>query len=95
MLDSLKKKMLNKGMELMASPAVGKLMQNEKVGVVLEKAMTVPFKVSGAVASHKERLVSMFDLATQDDVDEIKRTVSRMEGVLNKMKKESKKSSPK
>ncbi|MCP4601358.1 MAG: hypothetical protein GY847_12680 [Proteobacteria bacterium] len=90
MLDSLKAKMMTKGIQLLQSPAMGKLMENEKVGVVIEKAMTVPFKVSGVVTSQKERLVALFDLATQDDMDDIKRTVSRMEGVLRDIKKESK-----
>ncbi len=89
MLDSLKQKMMSKGMELMQSPAVGKMMESEKVGVVIEKAMTVPFKVSGALMSQKERLVALFDLATQEDIDDVKRAVSRVEGVLRDIKKES------
>ncbi len=89
MMSSLKEMMMSKGMKLMQSPAVGKMMESEKMGVVIEKAMTVPFKVSGALMSQKERLVALFDLATQDDVDEVKRAVSRMEGVLRDIKKES------
>ncbi|MCP4674304.1 MAG: hypothetical protein GY854_02060 [Deltaproteobacteria bacterium] len=89
MLDSLKQKMMIKGMELMQSPAVGKMMESEKVGVVIEKAMTVPFKVSGALMSQKERLVALFDLATQEDIDDVKRAVTRVEGVLRDIKKES------
>jgi hypothetical protein len=89
MMDTIKQKMMAKGMELLQSPAVGKLMESEKVGVVIEKAMTVPFKVSGALMGQKERLVALLDLATQEDVDEIKRAVSRMEGVLRDIKKES------
>lgn len=86
MADSFKEKMMGKGMQLLQSPAVGKLMENEKVGLVIEKAMSVPFKVSGAFMSQKERLVSLLDLATQDDVDELKRAMSRMEGVLKEIK---------
>ena len=89
MLDSLKQKMMSKGMELMQSPAVGKMMESEKVGVIIEKAMTVPFKVSGALMSQKERLVALFDLATQEDIDDVKRAVTRVEGVLRDIKKES------
>lgn len=88
-MSSLKEKMVSKGMGMMQSSTVSKLMESEKVGVVIEKAMNVPFKVSGVIMSQKERLVALLDLATQQDVDEIKRAVSRMEGVLRDIKKES------
>ena len=88
-MNSLKEKVISKGMGVMQSPTVAKMMESEKVGNVIEKAMTVPFKVSGAIMSQKERLVALFDLATQQDVDEIKRAMSRMEGVLRDIKKES------
>ena len=90
MRDVIKKVVMDKGMELLQSEAVAKLMESEKVGVVIEKAMSVPFKVSGAVMSQKERLVALFDLATQEDVDDIKRAMTKMEGVLKEIKKESK-----
>jgi hypothetical protein len=90
MRDFLKKAVMDKGMELLQSEAVGKLMESEKVGIVIEKAMSVPFKVSGAIMSQKERLVALFDLATQEDVDDIKRAMTKMEGVLKEIKKESK-----
>ena len=88
-MNSLKEKVISKGMGVIQSPAVAKMMESEKVGTVIEKAMTVPFKVSGAIMSQKERLVALFDLATQQDVDEIKRAMSRMEGVLRDIRKES------
>jgi hypothetical protein len=89
MLSSFKEKMMSKGMALLQSPAVGKLMESEKVGFVVEKAMAIPFKMSGLLMSQKERLVALLDLATQQDVDELKRAVSRMEGVLKEIKDES------
>ena len=85
----IKEKVMAKGMGLLQSPAVTKLMESEKVGFVIEKAMSVPFKVSAALTSQKERLVALLDLATQEDIDEVKRAMSRMEGVLKDIKKES------
>ena len=57
--------------------------------MVIEKAMTVPFKISNAVTAKKEKLVQMFDLATQEDVDELRRAVTRVEDVLKDIKEES------
>ena len=89
MINMLKDKVMTKGMDLLQSQAVTKLMESEKVGFVIEKAMSVPFKVSAALMSHKEKLVALLDLATQEDIDEVKRAMSRMEGVLKDIKKES------
>ncbi len=90
MLSNFKDKVVNKGMSLMQSPAIGKLMESEKFGAVVERAMAVPFKVSNAVTTQKERLVALFDLATQQDLDDIRRGMSRMEGVLKDIKRDSK-----
>ncbi len=89
MAKTLKEKMLTKGLQLMQSPTVGKIMANEKVGMALHKAMNVPLKVSGAMITQKERFVALFDLATQQDVDEMRRALMRVEDVLRDIKVES------
>jgi hypothetical protein len=89
MIDMLKKMAVEKGMTLMKSPVVAKIMASETAGVVIEKAMTVPFKISNVVTKQKEKLVEMFDLATQEDMDDLRRAMSRMESTLSKMKSTS------
>ena len=89
MFSSLKEKMVAKGLSVFQSPAITRLMENEKVGVLVEKGMTLPFKISTAMMAQKGRLVALFDLATQDDVDEVKRAVARMESVLKDIRQES------
>jgi len=89
MLSDIKTKLMNKGLKLMQSPAVGKIMESEQFGTVVEKAMSMPFKVSNAVMSQKEKVVALLDLATQQDLDEIRRGITRMETVLKDFKKDS------
>ena len=89
MIDSVKEKLLAKGIELLQSPAVAKLMESEKVGTILEKAMTFPIKMSDSFRTHKERLTSLLELATQQDLDDLKRAVSRMESLLKELKDDS------
>jgi polyhydroxyalkanoate synthesis regulator phasin len=86
MIKIIKKMAVEKGKALLQSEAVSKILASEKMGTVIEKAMTVPFKISTAVAHQKEKLVEMFDLATQEDMDELRRTVSRMEEELSSLK---------
>ncbi len=89
MYDFVKKTMINKGMELLQSQAVVKLMESEQVGIVIEKAMSVPFKVSSTLMAQRERLVALLDLPTQEDMDDLKRAMTKMEGVLKEIKTES------
>jgi len=89
MIDAVKEKLLAKGIEMLQSPAMAKLMESEKVGTLLEKAMTFPIKMSDHFRTHKERVTSLLELATQQDLDDLKRAVSRMEGLLKDLKNES------
>jgi hypothetical protein len=89
MIDAVKDKLLATGVELMKSPMFAKLMESEKVGLVMEKALTLPIKASETFRSQKERLTSLFELATQQDLDDLKRAVSRMEELLHDIRRES------
>jgi len=89
MIDAVKDKLLATGVELMKSPMVARLMESEKVGIVMEKALTLPIKASEAFRSQKERLTSLFELATQQDLDDLKRAVSRLEELLRDLKRDS------
>ncbi len=74
----------------MQSDTVEKLMESEQFGVVMEKAMAIPFKFTNMAMSGKERLVALLDLATQEDIDEVKRAMARIEGTLKEGDTESK-----
>ena len=89
MIDMVKEKLVSHGMKLMQSPAVTKLMESEKMGALLEKAMSVPIKLSEGFRAKRERLTSLFELATQADLDEVKRSISRMEDLLHEIKSTS------
>lgn len=89
MLNDLKEKAIAKGMSLLSSPMVTKAMESEKVGIVLEKAMSLPIKVSDEIRTKKEKITSFMELATQADLDDIKRAVARVEDELNAMKNDS------
>ena len=89
MIQAVKEKLLSGGMAIMQHPAVGKLMESELLGTVVEKAISIPVKISGAIDTHRERLSALLDLATQKDVDELKMTISRIEDALRDIKKRS------
>ena len=89
MADSLKKKLTEKAAQFMQSGTVEKLVESEQFGIVMEKAMAIPFKFTNMAMSGKERLVALLDLATQEDIDEVKRAMARLEGNLKGSDNES------
>ena len=89
MIGNLKEMAISKGMKLLNSPVVAKAMESEQVGTIIEKAMTLPLKVSETIRTRKEQLTSFMEIATQADLDEVKRTLSRVEDELNVMKSKS------
>ncbi len=82
MIKMIKSMAMDQCKAVMQSETVSKILASEQVGSVIEKAMTVPFKISEAVATKKEKLVEMFDLATKADMDELRRSMSQMEETL-------------
>ncbi len=86
MLKVLKTMAVEKGKALLQSPTVSKILASEQMGVVIEKAMTVPFKISNAVNNKKEKLVGLLDLATQEDMDELRRMISKLEDTVSSIK---------
>lgn len=89
MIGTLKEKLIAKGAELMQHPAFTRVMESEKMAALLEKALSVPVKVSGAMQTHKERVTALFELASQQDVEELKLSISRLEDLLRDLRKES------
>ncbi len=89
MIDAIKEVVISKGMAALQSPVVAKLMESEKMGVVLEKAMSLPVMVSDGMRGHRDKLMDLLELAKQEDLDDVKRSVSRMEDLLSELKKES------
>ncbi|MBN2530867.1 MAG: hypothetical protein JXR76_31060 [Deltaproteobacteria bacterium] len=89
MLGDLKEMAISKGMKLLNSPLVTKAMESEQVGTIIEKAMTFPLKVSESIRSKKEMVTAFMELASQSDLDEVKRAVARVEEELHTIKNSS------
>ncbi|MCU0664174.1 MAG: hypothetical protein MUC50_17830 [Myxococcota bacterium] len=86
MFNEMKEKVVNAGMGLMKSPMIGKVLESEKFGALVEKAVTLPFKVTNAVMTQRDKVVALLDLATQRDLDDLRRGLSRMESALDEMR---------
>ena len=85
---SIKNKLMEHGMKLMSDPRVGKLMQDPRVMKAVMSAMSVPGKVQSLTNDGVEKIAKAMALATEQEVDDLKRTVRKLEDELSQLRKE-------
>ena len=85
---SLKKSLMKQGMKLMTDPRVMKLMQDPRVMKAVMTAMSVPGKVQSFGNEQVEKIAKAMALATEDEVNDLKRTVRSLEEEVSRLRKE-------
>jgi hypothetical protein len=87
-MSSIKKTIMKQGMKLMSDPRVLKLMQDERVMKAVMQMMDVPGKVQSFTTEQVEKLAKAMSLATEDEVNDLKRQVRRLEEELARLERE-------
>jgi cell division FtsZ-interacting protein ZapD len=85
---SVKKTMLKQGMKLMSDPRVMKLMQDERFMKAMMALMSVPGRVSTFAQDQSGRFAKAMDLATEQEVKDLRRTVRSLEEQLAELKRQ-------
>jgi len=78
-------------MKIMADPRVTKLMQDERVMKAVMTMMSMPGKIQGFTGEQMEKLVKAMSLATEDEVNDLKRQIRRLEEEISRLEKDTKK----
>lgn len=89
-MSDLKKSLMKQGLKLMSDPRVGKLLQDPRVMNALMQAMAVPGKVQSFTSEQLEKLAKSMSLATEDEVNDLKRTVRRLEDEVARLERDRK-----
>ncbi len=87
-MSSIKKTIMNQGMKLMSDPRVLKLMQDERVMKAVMQMMNVPGRVQSFTNDQVEKLAKAMSLATEDEVNDLKRQVRRLEEELARLERD-------
>lgn len=85
-MSSWKKLLLHQGMKLMSDPRIAKLMQDERFMKALMQMMSMPGKVQSFTTEQVEKLAKSMNLATEEEVRDLQRTVRRLEDELSRMR---------
>ncbi len=86
-MSSLKKTLVQQGMKLMSDPRVLKIMQDERVLKALMQMMSMPGKVQSIRHDSVEKLAKAMSLATEDEVNDLKRQIRRLEEEVSRLEK--------
>ena len=90
-MSSIKKTLAKQGMKLMTDPRVMKIMQDERVMKAVMQMMSMPGKVQTFTNDQVERLARAMKVATEDEVNDLKRQVRRLEEEIARMETRAKK----
>jgi hypothetical protein len=84
---SLKDRLFAEGMRLSQSPAMAKLLADERFMRMAVAAMSMPGRVATFSAEQKERFAKEMGLATADEVRDLKRQVAGLEDALRRLER--------
>ena len=87
-MSTFKKTLLKQGMKLMGDPRVVRLMQDERVMKAVMQMMSVPGMVQSFGTEQVEKLAKAMSLATEDEVNDLKRQIRRLEEEVARLEKE-------
>ncbi len=82
MIDKLKKEAMKKGMQLMSSPGFMKMMSDPRVMKAIGQAFALRGQVQSEFDEKLRSIAATFGFATEEEVQELKRTISRMESTI-------------
>jgi len=85
---SIKDKVVEEGMKLATHPAVGPLLQDERVMKLFMTALSVPGRVSDLTDEQRQNFIKIMGLATEREVADLKRTVRSLEDELSRLRHE-------
>lgn len=88
---SLKNKVMEQGLKLMADPRVAKLMSDPKVMKAMMAAMSVPGKVTTFTGEQVEKIAKAMALASEQEVSDLRRTVRRLKEELAELRRDREK----
>lgn len=88
-MTELKKKLMKQGMKLMTDPRLMKLMSDERVMKAMMGMMAVPGKVQTFTQEQIDKIAKSMNLATEEEVKELRRTIRRLEDDMRRMNKKT------
>lgn len=86
MIDKLKQEAMKQGMKLISSPKVMKLMADPRFMNAITQGFALKSRIQSEVDTRLRAMAGALNLATREDLEELQRTLRRMESAVNEMR---------
>jgi len=87
MIEKIKKEAMKQGMKLMSNPKFMKMMADPRVMMAITQGFAFKGKLQAELDERLRTVIDRLNLATKEEVSELKRTLSRMEGTVVDLEK--------
>jgi len=87
MLDKLKQEAMRQGMKLMSNPKVMKMMADPRFMNAISQGFALKGRIQSELECKLKHVAATLNLATKEEVENLKRSLSRMEDSLSHLEK--------
>jgi BMFP domain-containing protein YqiC len=87
MFDKMKQEAMRRGMMLMSNPKVMKMMADPRVMNAITQGYAIKGRIQTQIESRLRGLAQTFNLATREDVESLRQTISRMEDSVSSLER--------
>ena len=85
MIDKLKNEAMKRGMKLLSSPAVMRAMADPRLMKAISQGYAYKGKMQESIDSGIKAVASKLNLATKEDITDLKRSYRHVEGMVSEM----------
>jgi len=85
---AIKDRVMSEGMKLAGHPALAPLLRDPRFMKLLMQALAVPGRLEELTEEQKANFITAMGLATQQDVDDLKRTIRSLEDEVTRLRHE-------
>ena len=83
-----KEALLNQGLRLLGDPRVAKVMQDERIMRAVMQTAGLPARLQTFTTEQVDRLLAALAVAKEQEVDDLRRTVRRLEEEVARLRRE-------
>ena len=89
MLEKLKKQALRQGMKLMSNPKFMRAMADPRIMKTISQGFAIRGRVQSELDDRVQAVAKFFNVATKEEVKELKRTIRQMEHLVDRLEREA------
>ena len=89
MLEKLKKQALRQGMKLMSNPRFMRAMADPRLMKAISQGFAIRGRMQSEIDNTTQSVARFFNVATQEEVKELRRTIRQMEHMVDRLEREA------